>query len=194
MKYLCHVTAPIITTIDGDNLRGEPRWERNVFDSFIKSGRDVHSTFNIWNSEEPKPTNFHDGVNAAWQNDSILITHGGNDGTTNITQRAKYYIVQYFDGPTNKNKDGFLKYNIEKPGCIFATCSYRSWTYLSSLQKVLGSENVECIHGPSVPYVVDSADNFKKPNLYWGHRNFLEYARKDVRLTASYINMIGKFL
>lgn len=176
LKYLCHVTALIDTTPDADDLRGEPRWERNAFSAWLGTGRQVHTTFPVWRSALPAPTNLWDGLNSTWQDESILITHGSGPHTY-ITQRAKYYVVQYFDGPAEHEKLGFLQYHRARPGSILATCSYKSWTYLSRLQQVLGSENVECVHGPAIPCTVDTADNFNKPVLLWAHRNFLEYAR-----------------
>jgi len=47
MKYLLHTTAPVWTTIEADNLRGEPRWERAVLGALVKSGAQIHTTDKI---------------------------------------------------------------------------------------------------------------------------------------------------
>jgi hypothetical protein len=172
MKYLHHVTAPIITTINANCYRGEPRWERNAFEAMITSGRLVHTTdSSVWQSSEPKPPNFHNGVNSDWQDDSLLITYGVVQNP-HITQRAKYYMVQYVDGPDEKHKDLFLRYR----GNIVATCSFLSWEYIDRLQNVLGKENVEYVPGPMVPKVYNS-DNFNQKYLTWSYRNFNYFAR-----------------
>lgn len=175
MKYLHNVTAPVLTSINADGLRGEGRWERNAFEAFVLSGRQVHSTTEIWRADIEKPSNFHDGLNPDWQDDSILITYGVPQNI-GITAKAKYYMVQFLDDPFDYTVEKFNSYLREKPKSIVATCSFKTWVYLSRIQKTLGTENVEYLPRAAVPCVVGGADNFDKPNLFWAYRNFWEYA------------------
>ena len=135
MKYLFYITAPIITKIEDDDLRGEPRWERNVLSACLKSGCQVHTSHPVWQSDLPIPVNFYDGFNEDWAKDSLSMTHGSGV-YTNIFRPAKYYIVHYFNTPSKDQSGGFLEIYRKQPGCIIATCSYRSWTYYDSLVSV----------------------------------------------------------
>lgn len=179
MKYLVHLTAPVTTNLSADNYRGEPRWERNCVSALLSQHRQVHTVWDIWQSKETPPPNLHSGINKDWLAESRMITYGV-PATTNIGDvRAKNYIVQYLDGPSHQTKDEFLKFDREKPGSIVATCSFKSWVYIKRLKDVLGEENVEWVQGPTVPFVVDGADNHKQTYLLWSYRNFEKFTRED---------------
>jgi hypothetical protein len=193
MKYLIHVTAPIVTSIDADNLRGEPRYERNIFAAAIASGRDVHTTTPVWRSSSTPPKNLHDGLNKDWQEDSLLITYGVT-GNPHITAKAKNYMVHYLDGPNDSTKDDFLKYHRESPGCIVAVCNYKAWNWFTELQRVLGEDKVEWVQGPIVPYVVENADNFNKQYLTWSYRNFWALAQNEPDNMVSLFRQVALYL
>jgi len=192
-KFCIHVTAPIISSINGDNLRGEPRWERNVLDACVSDGRQTHTTFDVWKSSSPMPTNLRNDYNPEWKDSSILITHGVPTDP-NITREAKYYVVQYFDGPTEDNKEKFLKYDRQNPGSIVATCNFKAWTYIDRLNAILGKQNVEWIQGPAVPRVYEDFDNFKKPYLLWLYRNFWYCAENDPNGMKLLFNQIADYM
>lgn len=183
MKYLVNLTSPIITTLRDGNFRGEPRWERNVVDALLTAGREVHTTREVWSSELPKPSNFHDGVNQEWLDDSVFISYGVPKeiftGYVPPDLKVPYRIIQYHDGPSYEYKDTFLKYDREKPGSIVATTSFKAWRYKTRLDDVFGSHLVEHVIGPTVPYVDLECNNFNKKNLLWSYRNFQSYAEKD---------------
>ena len=183
MKYLCHLTAPVTTTFSADNYRGEPRWERNVCDALTTYGKHVHTTRPIWNSALDKPFNFHNGPNTEWLDDSVLISYGVEKqiytGSFPEDLEIPYRIIQYFDGPTEATKDTFFQYLREKPQSIICTYSFKTWEYEKRLHNVLGKENCEWVIGPTVPCVDESADNFRKPTLFWAYRNFLNYLEND---------------
>lgn len=193
MKYLVNLTAPVNTTLNADNLRGEPRWERNAVDALVSGGRDVHTVLDVWRSPLPCPNNLHSGIKSEWLDDSIMITYGVPARTHIGDTRAKYYMVQYLDGPTMQTRDEFLKFNREKPNSIVAMCGFRSFHWLNTLQGVLGHENVEFVEGPAVPYVVDS-NNFDKPYLFWAYRNFYDYIDRESSNMEILFYKINSFL
>ncbi len=193
MKYLCHVTAPVITSLAGDNLRGEPRWERNSLDALLSEGRQAHTTFPIWEEgEDPIPKGLQDGYNVDWKEESVLITYGMRE-KPHITQEAKYYIVNYLDGPTKEQRDSFLKYK-QGNSYIVAICNWNSWLYMDRLRDALGAENVKWVPGPFVPDVDESADNFDATYLLWSFRNFYKYATTDPRGMVRLFNQLAGYM
>lgn len=193
MKYLVHCTAPITSLINADDLRGEPRWERNALEALVSSGREVHTVWDVWKSPEPCPPNLHSGIKEEWLDDSIMITYGVT-GSTNIGDiKAKYYIVQYLDGPNTETKNGFLKHHYKNPGSILATCSFKGWHWLRRLREELGSENVEWVEGPAVPFIVEG-ESFNKPYLFWSYRNFWDYMDREPGQMELLFNKIANFL
>jgi len=193
MKYLINLTAPVSTTISADSLRGEPRWERNVFAACLKSGRQVHTTAPVWSTTSEKPSNLHDGLNTEWQDDSVLLTYGVPQNL-HIGVKAKYYVVQMLDDPFANSIEKFNSYLTEKPGSIIASCGYKSWIYMSRIEKAFGSQNVELVQGPVVPYVVGGADNFNKPNLLWAYRNFWDCSEKWPKEMGKLFSLVESFL
>lgn len=186
MKYCVHLTAPITTTPKADNHRGEPRLERNIFDALITGNRTVHATNGIWLSQDPCPPNLCNGLNTDWLDDSTLISYGVPKSISTgyfpvEAEQCKYKIIHYQDGPSHETKDTFLKFDRANPGSIVATTSFQAWEYQSRLEKVLGKENVEWVYGPTVPFTVDTADNFNQPVLLWAYRNFCKYADERPR-------------
>lgn len=179
LKYLCHLTAPVTSKLSSDNHRGEGRWERNVVDALTTQGCEVHTTTAVWHSSLQTPKTYHDNVNQEWVNDSIQISYGVDKkiytGYYPDGLDPKYRIVQYFDGPTEKTKDSFFQYDRKNAKSIICTHSFKAWEYERRLENVLGKENIEWVIGPTVPFVVDEADNFRKPILFWSYRNFISY-------------------
>lgn len=184
LKYLVHLTAPVTTTLDADCHRSEPRVERNILGAALHSGRQVHSTTDIWRTEAPVPPNLHNGLRHDWLHESIMMSYGVNANfyTGYIPDEAltsKYKIAHFHDGPTNETKDNFLKYHYQNPGSVVATCSFRAWTYLSRLKEVLGEENVEWVCGPLVPNTSPLHTPFKQNTLLWVFRNFCNYLNDE---------------
>jgi hypothetical protein len=174
LNYLVHVTAPVTTFFNADNLRGEPRWERNVADALISEKRNIHTVWDIWKSQEPKPENLHSGIVNEWLDNSLMITYGVPQRTHIYDVKAKYNMVHYLDGPDDKTKTEFFSHKN-----IVATCNFKSWEYFKRLVATLGQENVEWIGGPAVPYVIENTDNFNQKYLLWSYRNFIPYATNE---------------
>lgn len=193
MKYLIHVTASVSSTINGDNLRGEPRWERNVLDAFVSSGADVHTTIDLWKSPEPMPSNMHSGIVEEWLDDSVLITHGIMRNP-HITSRAAHYVVQYHESPDAEHRHKFLKYEQEQPGHIIATTTSPADHYHGRLIRNLGAEKVEMVVGPVVPRVYSDADNWRKPIFLWSYRNFYTIARETPQTMTPIFSKVREWL
>lgn len=182
MKYLVHCTAVASPTFRHGNYRGEPRWELNSVDALLAMGRTVHSTTNIWQSSSPRPENLYD-MNLNWMDESIQISYGVpheiHTGYYPPEANPKYRIVQYHDGPSQQTKDKFLRFHKDRPGSIVATCSFKTGSYLSRLQSVLGAENVEWHFGPTVPCVYEDHHSFNQNTLLWAYRNFCRFADEN---------------
>ncbi len=198
LKYLCHLTAPVTTTFNADNYRGEPRWERNAVDALLTQGKTVHSTNRIWYSELAKPSNLHDELHLDWLEESALISYGVpheiHTGSYPEAADPKYRIVQYQDGPSEKTKDTFLKYDRRLSGSIVATCAFKSHDYMAKLQAVLGTGNVEWTYGPTVPCVHEDHDSFTKKNLLWAYRNFAYFAEHHPNGMMRLMEKVSKYL
>jgi hypothetical protein len=124
------------------------------------------------------PSNFHDGYNPDWADESISISYGRGVGT-GISQKARYYIVNYHDGPFPQNGDSLLQYNAANPNSVLAICNWNSWERITRLESSFGPANVEWVQGPFIPHTVDNANNFGKPVLLWSFRNFWHWAETD---------------
>lgn len=197
LKYLVHCTAPATVSFKHGNWRGEPRWESNAVDALLTQGKTVHSTTNIWLSPDPRPTNLYD-MNPDWMEESVQISYGVpheiHTGSYPPAAKPKYRIVQYQDGPSQQKKDTFLRYDRALPGSIAATCSFKSGSYLSRLQKVLGKDNVYWTYGPTVPQVFPAHDSFTQPNLLWAYRNFCKYAEHDRKGMTTLFGKVADYL
>lgn len=192
MKFLLHLTAPVSSFIEADNLRGEPRWERNVLGALLAAGRETHTTKKVWFSPQPPPTNLYDGINEAWLDDSILITHG-IARNPHITSRARHYLVQYHEAPPKELAHLFLDFDLKQPGSIIATTSERNPWVLDRLCSALGKEKVEWLEGPNVRDVL-STDNSRAKYFSWIYRNFMSCVEEQGQEVAELFQQVRGYL
>lgn len=189
MKYLVNSSVDIRSGFEFENFRGEGRWERNVLNALLTTGRTVHTTRNCWKSNQPMPPLLYDGMNSEWLDDSVLLVHGAGRSLFIETDKAKAYSIQFHETPFGQAKEDFLSYL--KQNRIIATIgSQDSFTYYR-LAEPFGAENVYHVPGPMVPYVVEDADNFRKPNVTWTYRNFYDFIEnkpKDMDILFSFLN------
>ena len=174
MKYLQNISIPSISSgLTSESHRGEGRWERNVLNALLTNGKTVHTTRHIWDAPEPRPANLYDGLNEAWMHESVLLVHGAGRSLYIERDDARAYIVHFYETPFGQAADDFKRYLSQ--GRIVATvCTFNPYIY-NKLAQPFGAQNVYRTPGPTVPYTVDDADNFRKPNVTWIYRNFREF-------------------
>lgn len=192
-KYVIYVTSTLESSsagrIDGGCHIGEGRWERNVLDSFVRSGRDTYVTDlnRFWKSGVPIPENLHDYSSVGGISNLIFL--GFSPAMRlDIPVKAKYYILNWFNGPDDDwhrrselglpkdHNEGelpdaatsFRNFESKNPNSVVATYNFplRGEQY----EKGFGKENTFLVQGPSVPQVFRGSRNFDKEYLLWGSK------------------------
>lgn len=174
MKYVTYTTTWIEDDISGGNLIGEGRWERNILDALIRDGRDVYvvpwnntgiyepGSPRIWKSPKMKPANLHDYNELSSIEDTLFLGHSPCS-RLDIPVPAKYYVLQFFNGPDGSASSEFKTLLSKSPALVTYNFPRRAAQY----EMGFGAENTFCIHGPAVPQVYSGTNNFKAPYLLW---------------------------
>lgn len=179
MKHLLNLSINVPTNLTSLNLRGEGRWEYNTLNALLSNGKQVHTTRQVWKSTEPRPDNLFDGTSEAWVPESVLMVHGAGRSLFIERTDARAYSIQFHEPPFGQAKEDFLSYLKQKR--IIATVSSQDPWIWQRLAQPFGKENVYHMAGAMVPYVDESADNFRKPNVTWTYRNFYDFVENRTR-------------
>jgi len=193
MKYLLNISVNINSNLMLENFRGEGRWERNVLNALLLNNRQVHTTRNVWFSQEPRPSNLYNGLNEEWLPDSTLLVHGAGRSLFIERNDARSYMVQFHETPFGEAKEEFLKY-LKENRIIATVASWNPFIH-NQLASNFGKENIYRMSGAMVPYVDNSADNFRAPFFTWSYRNFRSYIEekpKDIENLLSFLEPILK--
>jgi hypothetical protein len=177
MPVLLHMTSRIQNALNDGNLRGEARWERNVLEALISHGIQVHTTLNVKaNDQLELPSNFHNGVNLDWIQDSIYISHGSpsNAYLPPLGISCKYYLIQWFNGPQIETARSLQNLIDTNPSNTILTTNFLSGGYYAHLDARFPGR-VRHIEGPAVPDVDLTIDNFNKNILLWAYRDPMQF-------------------
>lgn len=188
-----NMSLNLTSNLEKENWRGEGRWECNTINALLKGGKQVHTTRNFWRSPEPMPSNLYDGLNESWLPESVLMVHGAGRSLYIERDDARAYIVQFHEPPFGQAKEDFLRYLSQNR--IIATVASMNQFIYNKLAGPFGRENVYHIAGAMVPYVIEDADNFRKPRVTWAYRNFrsfLEEKPSDINNLFSFLEPIMK--
>ena len=203
-KYIVYVTSMLCSSkanrVDGGCHIGEGRWERNVLDAFIKSGRDTYviGLDTVWTSGVPIPHNLHD-YSEIDDLTSTIFFNFNPPMRLDIPVEAQYYILNWFNGPdddwqrraalslprdraTGELPDAakdFREFASKNPNNVIATFNFASRA--RQYEEAFGKENTYLVQGPSVPEVFRGSNNFDKKYLLWGSKSLYGWS-EDVAM------------
>ena len=193
MKYLIHLSLPIRNGINGDNLRGEPRCERNILSALLASGQDVYLSdypIQLWQSDN-KPANLYNFSELADIKNTTYICHTAPTDTL-IFRKAENYILQSFN-PHNQNVIDEINSLIKTSNNrVLITTSFTN--NLSFFEKTYTPNNVCMIEGPAAPNIPPRDKNFQPSYLLWAYRNFYHYATSQPDQLIQLFNLCKKYL
>lgn len=192
MKHLLNISVNITSDLTTDNYRGEGRWEMNTLNAFLSNNKPVHTTRKIWVSSVPRPANLYDGTNEEWIPESVLFVHSAGVSLYVEREDVRAFILQFHETPYGKAKDDFTRYLGQKR--IVATVASRNSYIYNKLAGPFGSDNVYHVAGAMVPYVVDGADNFRKPNVTWTYRNFKSFIEEQPNDVGNLLGFLEQYL
>jgi len=188
LKYIVNVTGPIFDRIDGGNLIGEGRWERNVLDALVRDGREVYvvpwknggtytpGQVRVWQSPEPKPKNLKDFCELEDITNTVFISHSPH-GYLDIPVKAHRYILHWFNGPDAPADKEFRDFSNQNSGSVVATYSFLTRTnhYLARIDR----QNLVHMHGPTVPKIYFDKNNFREEYLLWSSKLLYSWAEDN---------------
>lgn len=175
MKYLIHLSMAINNGIGGDNLRGEPRFERNLLSAFISSGETIYTTDYpkpIWNSGQA-PDNLKTYTEIGGIKNTVYFSHGAPNHTT-IYREAENYIIQQFNVPDPPIRNT-IKALMENANLLITTSFNNN---LINLKNDYGDSNVVLIEGPAVPDIVYRGEDSSPYYMLWSYRNFFQFTSR----------------
>lgn len=199
------LNAPVTSNLRADNLGGEWRWERQVLEALLLSNRfdRVYSLRPVWQSDEPMPPRFIDGLPQKEEADTVCIMHDSYHVAEQ--HRFKGLVIQVHR-PTH-DCTSFVKTYKKKFFLTYDRVVMCADGTHENLVSVSSPTSVEMVANPSIPCVHDG-DNFDKriilfpakgvvhalktPAFYWGElfswcaKKLAEDSEKELHFLTGY--------
>ena len=172
-KIAVHMRENIRNGFRGDNLRSEPRWERQVCEACLENSEidEVFSAWPQWISNNPPPPKFRNGFPIQRHNDAPLIVQDFWNNDHGFSPKGWLFNIYAGAAPLEQSLKNFID-NLKSryhERLVF-TYGYTGSVHIkTNLINMVGSDYAEELPVPSVPYVAVD-DSFEKKILLWGQR------------------------
>lgn len=165
MKYCVDIREAASGSLEGDNLHGEQRWERQVARALLDSGREVGAVRNVWGN--PDTTLWRGEIRDL--RGHTLISYA-DPGTTRYRPGADVFITNVFCGLTD-TAEREIRQAISDMGRnrVALTHSFQVHVALKRLPPDL-HDLIRWLPVPAVPHVHWDNDPFPKKVLLWSAR------------------------
>lgn len=163
--------GPAPTNLHSDNLRGEPRWERQALEASLNNPQvsAVYTSGHVWSGKHPK---YKGKMQTSVAPSTVLLTHDWHRGQIQgFNYRAVFANIFSSPAPsqaaqvrdTNKSLNGRLFFTLGYPYL------YNEVAKIEQLESFLPRENIVSLPVPGSPAVVPGS-NFDKTKLLWAQR------------------------
>lgn len=164
MRYTVDIQTRAEGSLEGDNLKGERRWERQAARALLDAGREVGSVSDSW--ARPDSPRWQGACGWAGR---TLITQA-DPGNVRYKPGAAFFLSNVFCG-LDTHAEGEIYNAIRDMGRerVFLTHSFQVHVALKRLPAEL-HDRIRWLPAPAVPRVRRDIDTFANRTLLWSAR------------------------
>ena len=171
LKVCVSLRDPCTENLRDSNLRGEPRWERQVLEALTQNPEvtDIFTSGYNWTNGINHSIKYRGLINKIEDN-VILLTHDWNFSVIDL-HKYKAIIVNLHHGPWESQRLEIVNKVNDTKGHLYFTYSYESFKeqYLPYFANFLDRQNIFFLPTPGAPEIY-SENNFDKKLLLYPQR------------------------